>query len=107
MRAYGKILVFLCRGSSVGESTRLISAGELTVAGVAHFNHQLREDADRDEEFCQSTADTLGWQYLVERGDVRARASQERHSIEHAARSARHEFFGRACAHFSADVVAL
>src|SRR5213078_2443201 len=41
------------------------------------------------------------------REDVPARAARERHSIEHAARSARHEFFGRACTHFAADVIAL
>jgi tRNA(Ile)-lysidine synthase len=85
----------------------LETTGELTVAGVAHFNHQLREAADRDEAFCQSTAAALGWPCFVGREDVRARAGRERHSIEHAARSARHEFFGRACTHFSADVIAL
>jgi len=97
-------------GDSVALAHLLYSldkTGELTVAGAAHFNHQLREDADRDEEFCQSTAAALGWPCLVEREDVRARAARERQSIEHAARSARHEFFGRACSHFSADVIAL
>ena len=82
-------------------------AGELSVTGVAHFNHQLRETADRDEAFCQALAAERGWPFLTGREDVRARATRERRSIEDAARTARHEFFARARAHFSADVVAV
>ena len=81
--------------------------GDLTVAGAAHFNHQLRGEADRDEAFSLSLAERLGWPCLVEREDVAARARRDRRSLEHAARNARHEFFDRACEHFSADVVAL
>ncbi len=81
--------------------------GELTVAGVAHFNHRIRADADRDEEFCRLLTATLGFDWFVEREDVLARAARDRQSLEHAARTARHAFFERACAHFSADVVAL
>jgi tRNA(Ile)-lysidine synthase len=85
----------------------LQDAGDLFVAGVAHFNHQLRADAHHDEAFSRSLADQLGWPCLVEREDVARRARRERFSIEHAARNARHEFFARACAHFSGDVIAL
>ena len=85
----------------------LHDAGDLNAVGVAHFNHQLRDDADRDEMFSRSLAEQLGWPFLVEREDVAARARRDRRSIEHAARTARHEFFERAGAHFSADVVAL
>ena len=85
----------------------LAFAGELTVAGLAHFNHQLRADADRDERFSASLADALGWPILVERGDVRARAEREQRSIEDAAHIARHEFFDRALGHFDADCVAV
>jgi tRNA(Ile)-lysidine synthase len=82
-------------------------SGELTIAGIAHFNHQLRDDADPDERFCRAVADALGHPFLADREDVAARASRERRSIEVAGRNARHEFFVRACTHFSADVVAL
>jgi tRNA(Ile)-lysidine synthase len=85
----------------------LAAAGELTVAGLAHFNHQLRADADRDERFCMSLADTLGWPILVEREDVRARAEREHRSIEDAAHNARYEFFDRALGHFDAECVAV
>ena len=85
----------------------LHAAGDLSVAGVAHFNHQLRDDADRDEAFCGSMSAAFGWPFLSGRGDVRARAAHEDRSIEDAARTARHEFLDRARAHFSADVVAV
>src|SRR4051812_28938788 len=67
----------------------LEAAGELTVAGLAHFNHQLRAQADRDEHFSESTAAAIGRPILVDREDVRLRAARERLSIEHAAHTAR------------------
>jgi len=82
-------------------------AGELSVAGVAHFNHQLRDNAGRDEAFSRSLADALRWPFLAGREDVRERAARERRSLEDAARTARHEFFERARIHFSADAVAV
>src|SRR3954468_10725262 len=93
----------------------LATAGDLIVAGLAHFNHQLRLEADatgtsgadRDEQFCVSLGDTLGMPIFVERGNVRERAERERRSLEDAAHAARYAFFDRARAHFDADVVAV
>ena len=85
----------------------LHNAGELAIAGIAHFNHQLRDHADRDEQFCRSLAGALGHPFLADREDIAARSKRERRSIEVAARNARHEFFVRACTHFSAEFVAL
>jgi tRNA(Ile)-lysidine synthase len=85
----------------------LDAAGELRAAGVAHFNHQLRDSAIRDERFCAELAESFGWPLCVEREDVAARARRERRSLEDAARTARHAFFERARAHFDAGVVAL
>ena len=85
----------------------LAAAGELSIAGAAHFNHQLRDDADRDEEFCRSLAAAFDWPFLADRGDVRARAARENRSIEDAARAARHEFLDRARAQAAADAVAV
>jgi tRNA(Ile)-lysidine synthase len=85
----------------------LADAGELHVAGVAHFNHQLRATADGDERFVREAAAALGWPIFVERADVAARARRERRSIEDAARTSRHEFFERAREHFHAAAVAL
>jgi tRNA(Ile)-lysidine synthase len=85
----------------------LADAGELRVAGVAHFNHQLRETASRDEQFCGALAEQLGWPLIVDREDVAGRAKREGRSLEDAAHVARHAFFERARAGCHADVVAL
>ena len=85
----------------------LAAAGELIVAGIAHFNHQLRDAADADEEFCRATAAAFSWPFVAGREDVRARAKAERRSLEDAGRTARHAFFERARLELSADAVAL
>ena len=85
----------------------LDASAELHVAGVAHFNHQLRSAASDDERFCEGVAAAIGRPLLVDRADVAARARRERRSIEDAGRAARYEFLERARLHFEADVVAL
>ena len=106
-----RVVIALSGGADSVALTHLLSelaaAFELTVVGLAHFNHQLRGHADRDERFCVSLAETFGWPILVEHGDVLSRAERERRSVEDAAHVARHEFFDRALAHFEADCVAL
>src|SRR5262249_2467804 len=67
-------------------------AGDLVLAGIAHFNHQLRPIADRDEAHVHALAEALGVPLFAGRADVAARARAARLSIEHAARDARHEF---------------
>jgi len=85
----------------------LAEAGDMRLAGVAHFNHQLRPSADDDERFAAGVAAALDLVFLADRGDVAARARRERRSIENAARTARHEFLERARLTTGADVVAL
>jgi tRNA(Ile)-lysidine synthase len=85
----------------------LDTQGEVYLAGAAHFNHQLRDGAGRDEEFSASVARSLGVPFVADRADVRGRARRERRSIEDAATRARHEFLDRARREFEADVVAL
>ncbi len=85
----------------------LDAARELTVAGLAHFNHQLRPTAARDEAFVQTLGERLGWPVVADRGDVAGRARRERRSIEDAARTSRHEFFERARIETGAALVAL
>jgi tRNA(Ile)-lysidine synthase len=85
----------------------LADAGELRLAGVAHFNHQLRPSADDDERFAAGVAAALDLVFIADRGDVAARARRERRSIEVAARTARHEFLQHARLTAGADVVAL
>jgi tRNA(Ile)-lysidine synthase len=82
--------------------------GELVVAGAAHLNHQLRgAEADGDEAFCAALAAGLGVPYRAERVDVAALARAQKRSVEDAARKARYDFFERAAAGLSADVIAV
>src|SRR5262245_52494121 len=66
--------------------------GDLRFAGIAHFNHQLRPDADRDEQFVRDAAQAFSVPFVSDRDDVGARAARERRSIEDAARAARLAF---------------
>jgi tRNA(Ile)-lysidine synthase len=82
-------------------------AGELQLAGIVHFNHQLRPEAEEDERFVRDLAVALGRPYVADREDVAARADRDNQSIEHAARAARHAFFARAREALAVDVIAL
>lgn len=84
----------------------LHSAGDLQLAGLAHFNHQLRSAAGDDEQFAAGIAASLGLPFFVDRDDVAARAIREHRSVEDAARVARHAFLERARVASGADVVA-
>jgi len=85
----------------------LAAAGELRLAGLVHFNHQLRAAAAGDERFVTSLGESLGVPVLTDRGDVAARARRERRSVEDAGRAERHAFYERARSLAGADVVAL
>jgi tRNA(Ile)-lysidine synthase len=106
-----RVLVALSGGSdSVALASLLVeleAAGQLEVAGFAHFNHQLRSSADADERFCGDLAARLGRSFFADRGDVRALAAREHRSIEDAARTARHAFLERARIDARAELVAL
>jgi tRNA(Ile)-lysidine synthase len=62
---------------------------------AAHFNHQLRQTADRDEDFVRDICRQWGVPLTVGRGDVNALASREGLSIEEAARNLRYDFLRR------------
>jgi tRNA(Ile)-lysidine synthase len=66
--------------------------------GVAHLNHQLRDGADRDEEFVRQLAAALGLPFHGHRADVRAWQARYRLSLEEAARQVRYVFFEEVCA---------
>ena len=80
----------------------------LSVAGVAHFNHQLRgAESDGDEAFCRALAGTLGLPFLTAAADVRSLARETGRSLEDAARTARYAFLTAAAAEAGADAVAV
>ncbi len=64
---------------------------------VAHCNHQLRGEASEgDERLVREVAGRLGWDFVLERADVKALARAKGVSVEMAGREIRHRFFARA-----------
>jgi tRNA(Ile)-lysidine synthase len=81
---------------------------ELVVAGVAHFNHQLRgADADDDERFCVELAAAAGVPIEIGRGPVLQTARDQGRSVEDAARMLRYAFFREAALRLDAAAVAV
>ena len=88
-----KILCALSGGGDSVALTHLLCSvkRELgTEVGAAHFNHCLRDTADRDEEYSKTLCSELGIPFFPGRGDV-ARAAGGA-SIEETARTMRYEF---------------
>ena len=108
----GRVLVALSGG---GDSVALVyllrsleAETHLAVAGLAHFNHQLRgAAADDDERFCREIAAGLSLPIEVGRADVREIARRERRSIEDAARRVRYAFLHEAAERLNAAAIAV
>ncbi len=74
---------------------------------VAHFNHQLRPEADYEVEFVRGMAEQMKLPFVSESADVQGYAKEHKLSIEEAARTLRYRFlFAQARAHL-ASVVAV
>jgi tRNA(Ile)-lysidine synthase len=59
---------------------------------AAHFNHRLRDTADRDEVFVQAFCQSRGVPFFRGEADVKAEAQARRISVETAARELRYAF---------------
>jgi tRNA(Ile)-lysidine synthase len=108
----GRIAVALSGGADSGALVHILreleAAAELTVAGLAHFNHQLRgRESDEDESFCRALAASLGLPIDVGTADVRELARTAQRSVEDAGRAARYAFLEAAANRLGADVVAV
>jgi tRNA(Ile)-lysidine synthase len=105
------VLVGVSGGSDSVALTRalleLASTADFTVAGLAHFNHQLRDSAAYDEEFCRTLAGQLALPFAAERADVSAHAARHGLSIEDAGRRLRYDFLERAALGAGATRVAV
>ena len=83
----------------------LRKAGYHTI--VAHFNHKLRPDADADANTVEQAAARLNLVSVIESGDVRTYADQQKVSIEEAARTMRYRFLMAQARRFKAQAVAV
>ena len=106
----GRVLVALSGGADSVALTLLLyelapTAG-FSVVGLAHLNHQLRQEATDDEQFCLELAKGLVLPIEVGRADVRERARGEGISIEEAGHRERYAFFARVAGHLGAHRVA-
>jgi tRNA(Ile)-lysidine synthase len=84
----------------------LADEGRVDIAGVAHFNHQLRDVAPDDEAFCRALAARAGLEFRSGTADVRGRAKHDGVSIEDAARRERYAFLRDVAARAGATRIA-
>ncbi|MDQ7082373.1 MAG: tRNA lysidine(34) synthetase TilS [Aquificota bacterium] len=59
---------------------------------LAHFNHMIRKEAERDEEFCRTFAEVRGLEIFTGRENVKEFARKEGKSLEEAGRDLRYRF---------------
>jgi tRNA(Ile)-lysidine synthase len=85
----------------------LSPTADFSVVGLAHFNHQLRPTAGRDEAFCRELARSLDLLFVTESADVSGHAAANGLSIEDAARRLRYDFLERAAHEAGAARVAV
>jgi tRNA(Ile)-lysidine synthase len=112
MHRGARVLVALSGGADSVALVHLLreleTRGELALAGLAHFNHQLRgAAADEDERFCAAMAAELSLPIEIGRADVRALARAQHRSIEDAARCARYAFLDAAATRLEAEAIAV
>ena len=62
---------------------------------VCHFNHSLRDDADRDESFVKTQCEKYGLKFYSKKENVRLFSSDNKMSIEEGARTLRYKFFDK------------
>ena len=83
---------------------RLMESG--CTVRAAHYNHNLRSTANRDEDFVRDWCQSHQIPLAVGGGDVAAFAAERGMGIEEAARELRYEFLQKAAAEFGCDVIA-
>jgi tRNA(Ile)-lysidine synthase len=74
---------------------------------VAHFNHQLRPEADQEAASVSERARRFGLPFVGDSADVRAYAREQSLSLEEAARNLRYRFLFAAARQYGAWAVAV
>ena len=88
-------MYLLCRLMECGYTVR-----------AAHYNHNLRSTAHRDEKFVRDWCENHGIPLTVGSGDVSAYAAEKGMGIEEAARELRYEFLHGAAVELGCDLIA-
>jgi len=73
---------------------------------LAHFNHQLRINADEDEKFVRRVAHKLGLPLFVKKENVKSYARKFRLNLEEAGRNLRYEFLKKTASTIGATKIA-
>ena len=73
---------------------------------VAHINHMIREEADKDAKFVQNYCDSKGMECYIKEIDVREKAKKLKISTELAGRNARYSFFEEVAKEVGANKIA-
>ena len=74
---------------------------------VAHFNHQLRPEAEAESEVIRQLAENRKLPFIKGEDDVAARAEKRNESLEEAARNARYQFLFSSAKSVAAQAVAV
>ena len=73
---------------------------------VLHFNHQLRDQAERDQTFVENACRQKNITFIIDSADVAAFAKTQNLSIEMAARELRYAFFEKTAQKLSLNKIA-
>jgi tRNA(Ile)-lysidine synthase len=74
---------------------------------IAHFNHGIRKNADRDEQFARMRAKQFGYDFVSEKVDIVIFAKEYHLSLEEAARKRRYDFLYRVARKYSSQFIAV
>ena len=74
---------------------------------VAHLNHNIRQEAQRDEDFVKAFAERHNFKCYIKSVKVAEIAEREKISLESAGRNARYSFFEELCREYSYNKIAV